>query len=158
MINNNKCVEINNNILKKGIIEKNLLIYYKDNFVYIELDDIRCFKLSMKRLRNTFNINSDDTIINILIKYIKNISIIKKNDNLFYFMINYPKESDSTFKYEYKIKLKELNDFSNIKKNDDIKTIVAKQNKKILILLNKINEYNKKYKELDTDDEIFIIH
>jgi len=158
MISDNKYLEINNDILKKGIIEKNFLIYYKDNFIYIELNNIRCFKLSMRRLRNTLNINSDDTIKYILIKYIKNISIIKKNENLFYFQINYPKESNSTFKYEYKIKLKELDDFTNIKKNDDIKTIVAKQNEKILILLNKINEFNKKYNELDTDDEIFIIH
>ena len=57
-----------------------------------------------------------------------------------------------------KIKIKEVVEFIEFFKNDDYKTIMEKQSKKITDLVNKIAEYEKKHKEPTTEDELIIMY
>jgi len=153
----NNYYSTNKDLLNKGIRNNNLFIYYRDNYIYIECDEIRCFRTSMRRLRNSLCINSDEIVRQLIIKYIKNISLEKVNENLFNLIIEYPHIINVTFNIKRKIKLQEINNFLNIKDTDNSNIIIKKQNDKILLLLDKLNEYKKNNKEIDTEEEMFII-
>ena len=146
-------------ILEKGIYNEKLFIYFKNEYFYIHISNIRCFKVSIKRVKNTLCIKSINEVKKLFIKCINNITIEKKNDNLFYLKIFYYQNTNTIFNIiNNKIKLKEVNDFLSIDKTDSPNLIIKKQNEKILSLLEKIKVYENTYKEIDTDEEMFIIY
>lgn len=145
--------------LKKGITGDNFIIFLKDNYFYVQLCPIRCFRFSLRRAKNILNMKNIEEITTIFLKYIKNINIEKINENLFFLNISYPLNGFSKFDgiiLNKKIKLKEINNFLFISDYDDRDKIIKKQNDKIKSLLDKIEEYENKYKEPNTDDELFI--
>jgi hypothetical protein len=144
-------------ILEKGIVgNNNIFIYLRDEYFYVQQDHIRCFKFSMRRAKNTLNIKDTNHLLNLIIKNIKNIYLEKINENLFYLNLSYKLVGCIDFISTQKIKLKEINNFLIISNTDNQDIIIKKQNEKIIILLNKIDEFKKKYKEPTTDDEFII--
>lgn len=144
-------------ILEKGIVgNNNIFIYLRDAYFYVQQDHIRCFKFSMRRAKNTLNIKDTDHLLNIIINNIKNIYLEKINENLFYLSLSYKLAGYINFISTQKIKLKEINNFLIILNTDSQDIIIKKQNEKIIALLNKIDEFQKKYKEQTTDDELII--
>lgn len=134
-------------ILEKGIIgNNNIFIYLRDKYFYVQDGNIRCFKFSMRRVKNTLNISDTNHLLSIIIRNIKSIHLEKNNENLFYLNL-----------FSQKIKLKEINNFLIISNTDTQDVIIEKQKEKIITLLNKINEFENKYKEPTTDEELILI-
>lgn len=147
-------------IMEKGIYNDKIMIFLKNDYFHVQESYVRCFKFSIKRAKNTLNIKDTTHLFNIFIKNINNINLEKKNENLYYLNI-----SDSGSKFgsrdyfaiqTYKIKLKEINNFLYISNIDNHDIIIKKQNEKIISLLSKIDEFEKKFKEPTTDDELII--
>lgn len=145
-------------LLKKGIRGNEFFLFYTDMYFYVQISDIRCFKFSMRRAKNTLRINEGIYVKEILYHCIQNISIEKQNENLFFLNINYPKKHNEIYNINHKIKLKEINNFINLSDLDNQDTIIKKQNEKINSLLNKINEFENKCKDPDTDEEMFLTY
>lgn len=142
--------------LEKGIMGDNFFLYFKDNNFYLKHDHIRCFKFTLKRAKNTLGIKDTTQLLRMFIDYIKNINLEKKNENLFYLVICYQLAGFTNFISNNKIKLKEINNYLLITNTDSKDEIIKKQNEKIILLLNKIEEFEKKYSEPTTDDELII--
>lgn len=142
-------------LLEKGIGNNNIFLYLKDKYFYIQHNYLRCFKFSLRRAKNTLN-KDINILLKIFIKYFNNIILEKQNENLFYLSITYPSINNKNFISKQKIKLKEINNYLYISKQDNLEIIIKKQDEKINLLLNKIEEYEKKYNECDTDDELFL--
>jgi hypothetical protein len=154
---NNESNEITNQLIK-GVGTEKFYLYLQDNNIYIKISDIRCFRVSLRRLRNIFHIKNDDEVKKIFLKYYPNISVEKQNENSYYLNIHFPQKINITFNLNHKIKIKEINNFLYIHKTDKLETIILKQNEKLLSLLEKLNQYENKYKELTTDEEMFLIY
>lgn len=144
--------------LNKGVQTEKFYLYQQDKYICIKISDFRCFKVSMRRLKNTLHQKYEDEIKKIFLKYYKNITIEKQNENLYYLNIHFPQKLNQTFNINYKIKIKEINNFIDIYSTDNYQTIISKQNEKILSLLEKIKEYEKKYKDPNTDEEMFLMY
>jgi hypothetical protein len=145
-------------ILDNGIGNDKLFIYSKDNYLFVIENDIRCFKVSFRRLRNIMSLKTNKEVKNILIENIKKIFLKKKNENLYLLNIYQSKKINNFYNCNYEIKLKEVNEFLNIQKNENFNAVIQKLYDKINILLKKITEYENKFKEPTTDEEIFIIY
>jgi hypothetical protein len=147
---------LNNQYLLKlqgGILCKDFYIYSKNEELLIIKDDIRMFKVSFKRLKKTFRLDLENIFL-IIIKNINNICLdFISNNSIKYFLV--VKKPDEYLKsiYEYKIKLKEIDEYLDLSKSIDPNVIISKQNKKINLLLKKIESYKKKYYEPTTDEE-----
>ena len=148
----------NNSIVDKGIKNDNLFIYSKNEELYVIENDIRCFMVSFRRLRNILQLKLNSEVKNILINNISNIKIKKKNENSHFLIIKIIKKITFSYSHNVEIKLKEINDFINIYSKDNESYIINKLFEKINILSKKINEYENKFKEPTTDDEIFICY
>jgi len=145
-------------ILERGIRGNQIFLYFRNGYFYIQISDIRCFKFSIRRAKNSLCIGTIDEVKKIFVKFIDNFTVEKQNDNLFYLNVNYPHKNNNNISIGYKIKLKEINNFLNVLNVDNADTIIKKQDQKILSLLEKIKVYEDKYKETNTDDEMFIIY
>jgi len=146
-------------VLENGIMSNNLFIYCKNKQLYVCENDIRCFSVSFRRLRNTLSIKSDDDIKIIIVKYIKNVSIIKKPHNLYYLNIFYPSGYGFKYTVKFDIKLKEVDEYINIANTDNNNIVMQKLTDKIKVLIEKINQYKSKYKDdINTDDELIIMY
>ena len=146
---NNKTSEQISMILEKGIYNDKIFMCFKNNYYIVQINNVRCFKFSVKRAKNSLLVKSSNEINKLFIKSICNIDIEKYNDNLFYLTIK-----NLTLA---KIKLKEISDFISFKKTDSSEIIIKKQNEKIQSLLDRIKLYEEKYENIDTDDEMFIL-
>lgn len=139
--------------LQEGIMSKDFYIYSKNNELFIVKDNIRKFKVSFKRLKKTFSLDLEN-IFSIIVKNIDNIHLdfAPDNPNKYFLMI---KKTDLNlkFSFEFKIKLKEIDEYLNLINSDDPKKIILKQNEKINLLLKKIDFYKKKVFEPLTDEE-----
>jgi hypothetical protein len=140
-------------ILEKGIYGDNIFIYLRDKYFYISENHIRCFKFSLRRAKTTLNISYNESLYKIFIKYIKTIKLEKINENLFYLIILYPVLGIKNLIIPQKIKLKEINEYLALLNTDSPDIIIKKQNEKLLSLLSKIDEFEKKFKEPTTDEE-----
>jgi hypothetical protein len=145
--------------LKKGINGDKFILFYENNNFYIQISDIQCFSFSLRRAKNIFHTKNEYTIKQLLVKNIKNITIDKQNKNLVFLNIIYTyKLNEFPINISHKIKLKELDDYFIVSNQDDKDTLIKKQFEKINILLNKISEYQTKYKEPNTDEELIMIY
>jgi hypothetical protein len=142
--------------LEKGINSNNVFIYLKDKYFYVKENHIRCFKFSVKRAKNSLQIKSSDSLFKIFIGYAETIKLEKINENLFYLIISCPLSGIQNLIIPHKIKLKEINEYLPITNTDSPDIIIKKQNEKLLSLLSKIDEYEKKFKEPSTDDEFIL--
>ncbi len=145
-------------IIEKGIYNNNLLLYYRNGYFHVQISFVRCFKFSTRRAKNSLHLKTSEEVKKLFIKCINDITIEKQNENKFYLNICYSPNLNKIFKINHKIKLKEINDFLSVSKNDNSNTIIQKQNEKILLLLEKIKSYEEIHKELNTDDEMFIMY
>jgi hypothetical protein len=143
-------------ILEKGIYENNIFIYLRDKSFYIEENHIRCYKFSVRRAKNSLDIKDNDFLFKIFIKNIKSIKLEKKNANIFFLIITYPISGIKHLMIPQKIRLREINNYLVILNTDNPDIIMQKQNDKILLLLDKIDEFEKKFKELSTEDEFIL--
>ena len=139
----------------------NINIYFDNKYLYLELDDIRAFKTSIRRIKHLLNIKEDKIAINYIVKNKKHIFINLEKINNYFMSFNNTKLSlnNYLFNYSVKIKIKEINDYINIKKNDNDNTIIQKQYLKIISLIEKINDYEKilKIDLVNTDDELIFL-
>ncbi len=151
--------------LQGGIECKDFYIYSRDSQLFIVKDDIRMFKVSFKRLKKTFSLALDN-IFSIIIKNINNINLDILPDNpIKYFLIVKKPDDHFKFLFEYRIKLKEIDEYLNLtslinsnNSNNSMNSnnqnkIISKQNEKINLLLKKIQFYKSKYFEPTTDEE-----
>lgn len=145
-------------ILDNGIGNDKIFIYSKDNYLFIVENDIRCFRVSFRRLRNIMHLKTNGEVKNLLVENIKNTSLKKKNENHHFLNIVYTKKINNTYDLKYEIKLKELTEFLNINNNENYTVVIKKLYGKIDILIKKISEYENKYKEPTTDEEMFIMY
>lgn len=143
--------------LEKGISANNIFIYLKDKYFYVNENQIRCFKFSVRRAKNSLNIKSSDLLYKIFISYAETIKLEKKNENMFYLILSYPLAGFQNLIIPHKIKLKEINEYLLLTDTDSPDIIIKKQNEKLLLLLSKIDEYEKKFKEQSTDDEFILL-
>jgi hypothetical protein len=147
------------NTMINGIKNESLFVYLQNKRIFIKISSIRCFNVSFRRLRNCLCVNDDYHVLKILVKNINNTTVVKENENLFYLNIKTNKPfGNQIFMSNTKIKIKEVVDFIEFYKNDDYKLIMEKQSKKITDLVNKIAEYEKKYKEPTTEDELILMY
>ena len=143
-------------ILEKGIHYNNIFIYLRDKYFYINENHLRCFKFSVRRSKNSLNIKSNESLYKIFIDYIDTVKLEKKNENMFYLIISYPTLGITNLIISQKIKLKEINEYLLLLNTDSQDIIIKKQNEKLLLLLSKISEFEKRFKEPTTDDEFII--
>lgn len=139
--------------LQQGLICNKLFIYSKTNYLYVVKDDIRMFYVSFKRLKKTIRFPIND-IFSIIVKNPNNVYLESKLDNpskLILIIKHYNTFYNAIFTYE--IKVKEINNYLKIIKNENLNSIINKQNEKINILLEKLEYYENKYPELLTDEE-----
>lgn len=145
----------NNNLLKlqQGIMCNKLFIYSKTNYLYVVKDDIRMFYVSFKRLKKSISLSLND-IFSIIVKNPNNIYLESVVNNPHKFILSIKHHNnyyDTTF--TYKIKLKEKNNYLDIIENDNLNSIIYKQNEKINSLLKKIEYYENQHPEPLTDEE-----
>lgn len=145
-------------LFQNGIQGNNFLFYYTDKYFYIKINDTRCFKFSMRRAKNSLHLDNEQSVKELFYKHIKKIWVEKQNENLFHLNVVLPLGTNQSFNYINKIKIKEVNDFINLSNFDAKDMIIKKQRDKITYLLNKISEYENKFKEPTTDEEMFIIY
>ncbi len=142
--------------LQGGIVCKDFYMYSQDNQLFIVKDDIRMFKVSFRRLKKTFSLALDN-IFSIIIKNINNTNLDYTPDNpVKYFLVVKKPDEHFKFPFEYKIKLKEIDEYlnlTNLINSNNQNKIISKQNEKINILLKKIEFYKLKYFEPTTDEE-----
>lgn len=145
----------NENLIKLqlGIGNDNLFIHSQDKQLYIYQNRIRMYRVSFRRLVKTTSISLNE-VLELVIKNIENIYVCEKDSNInkLYLVIkNYNEYYKMTF--IYKIKLKEINEYLDFANSDNLNEIISKQNKKINILLKKLQNYENKFKEPTTDEE-----
>jgi len=139
--------------LQGGILCKDFYIYSKNDKLFIIKDNIRMFKVSFKRLKKTFSLTLDNVFF-LITKNIDNSNLDLTSDNPDkYFLIIKKMDNHFKFVFEYKIKLKEIDEYLNLSNSNDLDKIIHKQNEKINLLLKKIEFYKKKFFELTTDEE-----
>lgn len=139
--------------LKHGVLCNNLFVYSNTDYLYVVKDEIRIFYVSLNRLKKTIR-RSINYIFSIIIKNPNNVYLENKSDN--------PNKSILVIKcyvpyhnyvFTYKIKLKEIDNYLFIIENENLNSIINKQNEKINILLKKLEYYENKYHEPLTDEE-----
>ena len=143
-------------ILEKGIHENNMFLYFRDKYFFITENHIRSFKFSLKRAKNSLSITNNDIIFKIFVKYIGSIKLQKVNENLFYLNITYPNVGIKNMMIPQQIKIKEVSDYLVILNNDSLEIIIKKQNDKITSLLAKIDEFEKRFNDPNTDDDFIL--
>jgi hypothetical protein len=147
------------NTMINGVKNESLFIYLENKRIFIKISSVRCFSVSFRRLRNCLCVGDDYSVLHILVKNINNITVTKENENLFHLNIaTYNVISKQQCASNVKIKIKEVVDFIEFNKNDDYKIIIDKQSEKITDLINKITEYEKKYKDPTTEDEMILMY
>jgi hypothetical protein len=145
----------NENLIKLqlGIGNDNIFIHSMYDQLYIYQNNIRMFRVSFRRLVKTTNISLSESL-ELIIKNIYSIYVCEKDSNInkLYLLIkNYNFNYKMTF--EYKIKLKEINEYLDLANSGNPNEIISKQNEKIDILLKKLKYYENKFKEPTTDEE-----
>jgi hypothetical protein len=143
-------------ILEKGLHGNNIFIYLKDMYFYVNENHIRCFKFSLERAKKSLNVKSKNELFKIFVDYIGTIKLEKKNENLFYLIILYSTSGITNLIIPQKIKLREINEYLVLLNNDSPDIIIKKQNEKLLSLLSKIDEFEKRFGEPSTDDEFIL--
>lgn len=144
-----------NNILLKleqGFIRDGLFLYTKNKYLYVIKNDVRLFKVSFKRLVKTIY-NSIYNILYIIINKSNKIYLDEEIENNKVFLIIQYYSKSYKMPFNYKIKLKEINEYLKITAFDKPDDIINKQNEKIILLLKKIEYHENKYREINTDDE-----
>lgn len=142
--------------LQGGILCKDFYIYSKNDELLIVKNEIRMFKVSFKRLKKTICMCLEN-IFTLIVKNINNLYLDFDPENpMKYFLII--KKSDNNLKFikknfEYKIKLKEFDEYLNLSNINEQQKIISKQNEKINLLLRKIEFYKKKNLEPTSDEE-----
>lgn len=142
--------------MEKGIFNEKILIFFKNEYFYVQESYTRCFKFSIRRAKNTFGIKNINQLFKLFIDNIENTNLEKKNENSFYLIVSFPLVGFKGLMSTQKIKLKEINNFLSILETDTYDIVIKKQNDKISSLLDKIEEFEKKFKEPSTDDELII--
>lgn len=161
MSNNNNTWKENDDLtlfLEKGFWSEKIFIQLRDKYLFARINSIRCFKVSLRRIRCATSLRNDDEVKKMIASTVDNIFIDNDSNNEYFLNLSYGFKTTQFYDFKCKIKLKEIDEYIDIKKTDSSDVIIKKQNEKILLLLNKIKSHKLKHKDLDlnTDDEFII--